>query len=208
MTRRVLPPHRPRRPARARQRGATLIIGLIMLLLVTLLAVAGVRLSTTHVQVVANEQFRTEATTVANYALDLAINSTSFTSAAQLPQLNAVSLQQVTHAADSKALAVAYTAPQCQRYRYLKKSELTKKDANGNDVVNQTGDETCFSGTSSTGITIVDTSATTVDDNSLCVTTLWELGATVTDNQTGAAVTVNQGVEMRMEISEAENKCS
>lgn len=191
------------RPPRAAQRGATLIVGLIMLLLVTLLAVAGVRMTTTQVQVTANEQFRADASAAANYALDLALNTPNFTNPALLPALPAVSTQQVTHAEDPQALAVSYQpAPQCQRFRYLKNSELVVENSASPDA-------TCLRSSTPGSIAIVHTGASgSAEDNSLCVTTLWELGARVEDPQTGANVTVIQGVEIRMEISDAENSCS
>jgi Tfp pilus assembly protein PilX len=58
---------------RRRQRGTTLIVGLILLSLVTLLGLAGA--STAHVEtlLVQNEEFRENAATAANLGLELAI---------------------------------------------------------------------------------------------------------------------------------------
>src|SRR6476659_9788736 len=66
-------------PRRRQQHGATLVVGMIMLLLITLIAVAAIRMSTTHVQVVGNERFKAEATTAANYAVDLVVSNKDFT---------------------------------------------------------------------------------------------------------------------------------
>lgn len=193
------------------QRGAVLVVGLIMLLLITLIAAAAVRMSTTHVQVVGNEQFKTEATMAANYALDLVLNDKNFTDAKLSTQPVQVALAGAAGTdAPVKSLTATYTDPECQRYRFIKKQELVKKVANQSGGYTYTvapSDAACIAGMPSTGITIVNPSAGSLDDNSLCVTTLWDVAATVEDDATGAAVTLHQGIEMRMEISDAENKC-
>jgi hypothetical protein len=58
-----------------RQRGATLVVGLILLSLVTLLGLAGA--STAHVeqQLAQNEQFRENAASAANAGIEIAIRS-------------------------------------------------------------------------------------------------------------------------------------
>lgn len=55
-----LPPH---------QSGATLVVGLIMLVLITLLVVSALSLSTTNLMAVGNMQYRNEAIAAANQAI-------------------------------------------------------------------------------------------------------------------------------------------
>ena len=63
--------HRTHRaPAASAQQGATLLVGMIMLILITLITLTVYRVSTTHTQVVNNEQLRSEAVSAANVALD------------------------------------------------------------------------------------------------------------------------------------------
>jgi Tfp pilus assembly protein PilX len=205
--RRKLLTHRP--AAGHTQRGATLVIGLIMLVLITLVAVAAIRMSTTHVQVVGNERFRTEATTAANYALDLVINNKDFVDAKLSANPVAVNVVETNMA--NGALTAKYTDPSCSRYRYIKNAELIKTvtDADGNSVAvpKSKTDRACFNNPK-VDITIVNETVTgDPNANSLCVTTMWDVAASVEDPDTGAAVTVNQGIEMRMEITDAENKC-
>ncbi len=57
-------------PARSRERGAVLFIGLIMLIVMTLLAVSGIRMSTSNLKVVGNMQVQTEAITAAQQGID------------------------------------------------------------------------------------------------------------------------------------------
>ena len=64
-----------------RQVGATLIVGLIMLILMTLIALSAFRLSNTNLKIVGNEQIRNDAEAAAVYAFDAAANSATFASA-------------------------------------------------------------------------------------------------------------------------------
>lgn len=69
------------RSARFRgQRGATLIIGLIMIVLITLIVVSSSALSTSNLKSVGNMQVREEASAAANQAVETLISS-PFTSA-------------------------------------------------------------------------------------------------------------------------------
>lgn len=62
-----------------RQRGITLIVGLIMLVLITLLVTAAFTLSSTNLKAVGNMQFREEAVAAANVAVERMV-STDFPS--------------------------------------------------------------------------------------------------------------------------------
>lgn len=74
-----------------RQRGSTLLVALVMLVLLTLTAFSAMRASTNHVQVVGNAQFREEAIAVAQKAIENVISNNSFqdvTPAAQNVDVN------------------------------------------------------------------------------------------------------------------------
>lgn len=62
----------------ARQRGSTLLVALVMLVLLTLTAFSAMRASTNHVQVVGNAQFREEAIAVAQKAIEKVISNGNF----------------------------------------------------------------------------------------------------------------------------------
>jgi len=61
--------------SRASQRGAALIVGLIMLVLVTIMLISALVLSTSGFRSVSNMQFREEAIAAANRAIDQVISS-------------------------------------------------------------------------------------------------------------------------------------
>ena len=59
----------------SRQRGTTLLVVLVMLVVITLLAIAGVRMGTSSLQVVGNMQARKFAENVASQAIEDVMNS-------------------------------------------------------------------------------------------------------------------------------------
>lgn len=60
---------------RTRQRGATLVVGLIVLVLITLMMVSAFTLSTGNLKAVSNMQLRDEAIAAANVAIERVISS-------------------------------------------------------------------------------------------------------------------------------------
>ncbi|MGH9896730.1 MAG: PilX N-terminal domain-containing pilus assembly protein [bacterium] len=188
-----------------REGGAVLFVALIMLLLMTLLAVAAMRLTTTNLQAVGNEQFGTEAQTAADFALDQTVNNKGFIDITA-STTQKVSLTQEDSTTDPSALSVTLSVPGCKRHRLIKKSELVTP-APPYTVSSQ--DLPCFGGLSSGGLTTMDLSAVAASsDDSLCTTALFNVQADVNDPTTKASVTVNQGIELRMETADAEAKCT
>lgn len=70
-----------------RQRGATLVVGLIMLALITLMVTTAFTLSSSNLKAVGNMQFRNEATAAANKAIEQVISS-NFTTATAAEAIN------------------------------------------------------------------------------------------------------------------------
>lgn len=60
------------------QRGATLVVGLIMLVLITLMVTSAFTLSSTNLKSVGNMQFRNEALAAADVAIERVLNSPGF----------------------------------------------------------------------------------------------------------------------------------
>jgi Tfp pilus assembly protein PilX len=59
-----------------KQRGVTLVIGLIMLVLITLMVISAFMLSNTNLKAVGNMQFRDEAIAAANVAIERSLAKT------------------------------------------------------------------------------------------------------------------------------------
>jgi type IV pilus assembly protein PilX len=64
-----------RRPGARRQRGAALVIGLILLLVLTILAVSGVMSSTLELRMVGNQQQQERAFQAAEFAIEEALDN-------------------------------------------------------------------------------------------------------------------------------------
>ena len=95
----------------AGQRGSTLIMGLIMLVLLTLMAISAMQSSTSSMQIVGNRQFRQEAAAAAQQAIEQVISTTGFTNAP--PQPVTVDINQD---GDPDFTVTFSPAPQCKSY--------------------------------------------------------------------------------------------
>ena len=197
---------------RGAQSGVVLMIAMVLVLMLTLVAVGVVRLSTRHTQVVSNEQVRTEATSAANYALDMVINEPATTwtdlktSTGRVLNVN-LGTQQ---ASDSNAPTIGVTVKNmtCKRARLIKTDELKK--VSGGMAYVEAADSSCMPATASTGLTIVDpTAAGSSAGNSNCGTVLYEVEATASGaSLLNATAKVVQGVEVRADVSTLNSSCS
>ncbi|MGV3741148.1 MAG: pilus assembly PilX family protein [Burkholderiaceae bacterium] len=96
-------------PSCRRQQGATLVVGLIMLTLITVMVASAFSLSGSNLKSVGNMQFRNEAVAAANKAIEQVISS-SFTTTAQAESI-AVDLNND----GTTDYMVAVAAPTCIR---------------------------------------------------------------------------------------------
>lgn len=96
-----------RMPSGYRQRGATLIVGLIILLLFTMMISSTFMLSSTNLKAVGNMQSRNEALAAANMAINLML-STAFTAA---PAADTVNVDLNNDGTDDYQVQLAQ--PQC-----------------------------------------------------------------------------------------------
>lgn len=193
-----------RNPPRSPQTGAVLLMGIVMLLMVTLVALGVIRMSTRHTQVVNNEQVRSEAVSAASYALDLVLNAPADTWDVYRGggKTEAINLG-ISASADSTAesVAVQVSGLRCVRSRLIKNGELVKSSGGVQYVA--ASDASCFGG-GGTPLTIVDLSAAgSPNDDSLCAAVLYEVQGRAADSKLLAAdATVVQGVAVRRGIDE------
>ncbi len=98
-------------PVRRRQHGIVLLMGLIMLVVMTLIAVTAINLSTTGIQVVGNSQFRQEAVAAGQMAIETVVSSSAFMTAA--PAVQSID----TNMDGNPDFTVTFApAPSCQYY--------------------------------------------------------------------------------------------
>lgn len=179
------------------QRGVTLVIALIFLVLMSLFAATAFKNSTGNLRIVGNMQSRQEAIAVAQQALEQTISSTYFTTN---PANVAATPVRVDVDGDG---TVDYTAtlnpqPHCYRTKAIKGNELDPTLA---------ADLSCMkSGAVQQGG--LDTPDAAADaGNSLCANSEWNIGAQVLDVRSGTKVVVNQGVAVRVLDTDAANAC-
>jgi hypothetical protein len=166
-----------------RQKGATLLVGLIMLVLLTLMAVTSFRLGKSNLLIVGNMQFRNETVRAAEEAIEVAISSpTSVTGPSSgSVDINADGVPDVTTAV-TPTLTQAYVR------------------ANNELVLTNPDDLGCALGQAQTfGVVGAATG------NSLCAKTLYDLKVEAAEAATNTRVELHQGVGIQVP---ADSVCS
>jgi len=185
------------------QRGATLIVALIVLVLLTLFAVTSFNLGKSSLQTVGNAQSRNEAMAAAQQAVEEAVSTTRLF---QTP--NAVILNGVASCNDGAAntkcvdvngddtpdITVTLTpTPTCISATPILNSALNPSLPNDAGCAIQAGQGFGVAG-ANTG-------------SSLCSDSLWDVNAVAQDNFTGAQYTVTQGVGVRVATDDVSATC-
>lgn len=171
-----------------RQRGATLIVSLIMLLLISMLAISSFTLGKSNLQIVGNMQQRNQAFAAAQAAVATVISSTQFT----LTPANAVpapcnGMANTTCAGvngNATNDIVVTVTPVCDSIQPILVTQLN---------FNSPNDQGCLVGASQDfGV------AGASNNNSMCSNSVWEIQASATDQMSNANYVVDQGVALRV----------
>ena len=158
----------------SRQRGVTLVVGLIMLVLITLVVTSAFTLSSTNLKAVGNMQFRDEAVAAANVAIER-VMSADFTLAP------AATSQNVDIDQDGTVdYIVNVQAPVCVRAAPITSLPATDPDASI-CAVGSGGAPVCFE-------TIWELTATVSNAGAAALT--------------GATATVRQGASKRVNVTQ------
>lgn len=170
-----------------RQRGATLIVSMIMLVLITLLAVSSFSLGKGSVQIVGNMQQRNQGFAAAQQAIATTISSTQFTAtptnALPVPCTVANTFCASVNGSGGNDIVVIVN-PACDSIQPIPVTQLNY--ANPNDAG-------CLLGSSQNfGVTGA------ANNNSMCSNSVWDVQASATDAVTGANYVVDQGVAVRV----------
>ena len=177
--------------AQLNQRGSTLIVALVMLMLLTLMAISAINSTTSSIQVVGNAQFREEANSAAQQAIEKVISSNFTTN--PIAYATAAS-GTVSFGAASYNVTVA--VPTCTSSIAITNGELNSNVAT---------DKPCFTGTGGSGSGgIFSSGGTPVSTaQSWCFKQKWDILATVSDAKTGANTTLHQGVFTKVPVGTA-----
>ncbi|MEK9802390.1 MAG: pilus assembly PilX N-terminal domain-containing protein [Curvibacter sp.] len=179
------------------QRGATLIVTLIFLMVMSLLSVTLFNITSTNTRITGNAQVRNEALAAAQVALASTISDTQF---ATNPALIAATPFTVDVDGDGR---VDYSVkrdprPRCNKVKTLKANELDPAIP---------ADLACMgsAAASNSGIDSALTGSATGD--SMCANSEWNIRASVSDPASHVEVAINQGVSLRVLVSDADSAC-
>jgi Tfp pilus assembly protein PilX len=178
---------------RSRERGATLIVSLIMLLLITMLAVSSFTLGKGNLQIVGNMQQRNQALAAAQGAVATVISSTQFTAtptnsipASAVPSYctGGANTTCVDVNGDGTADVSVVVNPTCDSIQPILVTQLDYSNPN---------DAGCLIGSAQNfGV------AGSTNNDSMCSNSVWDVQASATDVISGANVVVDQGVAVRV----------
>ena len=190
------------KPVLHRQHGATLIVALIILILLTLFAVTSFNLGKSSLQTVGNAQSRNEAMAAAQQAVEEAVSTTRLF---QSPSAVIIGVSTCNSGApntkcvdvngdNTSDITVTLTpTPTCVRARPILNSEINPSLPNDAGCAIQAGQGFGVAG-ANTG-------------SSLCSDSLWEVNAEAQDNFTGAKYSVTQGIGVRVATDDIEAAC-
>lgn len=100
------------------QRGATLLVSLVMLVVLTLFAVTAINLSNTNLRIVGNMQMQAEATAAAQLAIETVISNSDFIITPPVPQT-----VDINHDGATDYTVTFSPAPACQYYKPVAKGD-------------------------------------------------------------------------------------
>ena len=178
------------RPQRKKQSGATLLVALVMLVVLTLFAITAINFTNINTRIVGNQQFKKEAESAAQQAVEQIISSDFTTN----PVATAVNVDINNDGTNDYIVQVA--KPACLTTKPIQLLELD---------ITITDDQNCFKSAKGP-IGLFGMTGGGGAGNSLCSSTQWDVQATVTDSGatgssgSGAKAVVHQGVAKRVKI--------
>jgi hypothetical protein len=179
--------------SRSSQRGATLVVALIMLVLLTLFALSAMNTSNVSLKIANNMQTRAEAFNAAQQVLErlvsLDFTKDPATTAAAIPKSVDVNND------GTPDYDVVLATPTCIGVIPIKTSQLN---------ITLPDDAPCFgSGAVTTSGIVKGGKGMGSTGNSLCSNSKWETNATATDPVSRASVSVGQGIGVRVAVGAA-----
>jgi len=166
------------------QRGATLLVGLVMLLLLTMLSLSAFNTSTVQLRVVGNSQAHQEAIAAANLALEKTLSTGDFMVNTAIVAATPVMIDVDLDGAADYTVTVT---PSCSSSIPFLNAQLD---------VNNAEDFKCF------------VSQELFDGKSLCARSSWELRAQASDlHHQSSAATVYEGITVRAALQDVQTTC-
>lgn len=167
-----------------RQRGATLVVSLIMLMVLTVLAVFAIRSGNTNLRIAGNMQYQAEAHAAAQQAIEQVVEQIKSTD--NIAQIAAQTVT-VSTAGASYSVSVPAMSNQCILSVPVLNQDLDPSVAD---------DVPCFESVDEDRA--IQSTGSLVSRLSACKNQTWEIQAQVNDSTTGTSVTQVQGLSIRV----------
>jgi Tfp pilus assembly protein PilX len=182
---------------RRRQKGVSLILSLIFLVLMSLLAISAFNTSSTNLRVAGNMQARQEGAAAAQVAIEQTISSINFTISPDVVATTTVTVD-IDGNGNADYQVRLSPAPRCIRVLPIRNGDLDPAaDA----------DLTCMASNVAQGAGMESEGGAGSFGNSLCSISEWQIRAESTDPRTGQKTAVVQGVATRMFGPDAAEMC-
>ena len=166
-----------------RQQGATLLVAMIMMVVLTLLVVFAIRSGNTNLRIAGNMQTQAEASAATQQVIEKVIEQIKVTE-----NLSLIAGQSIPVSMGNVTYTVA-VAPLTKCLMDIPVLNSTLNPANAKDVA-------CFEGADQDNAIKADGTLTTKP--SACKTQQWNIEAGVTDGTSGTKVTHVQGISIRV----------
>jgi Tfp pilus assembly protein PilX len=181
-----------------RQRGATLLVALIMLVVLMLFVVSSMNTANINLKIVGNMQAKHEALNAAREAIETTISQTDFISSPSNAVPTPCGAANTICANVSGNSTPDYTTvltpqPACITVKPIKNTELNLTSAE--DAGCAAGQQQQF------GV------SGAVTGNSLCSNSIWEITAQTTATNSAASATLVEGVGVRISADDADASC-
>jgi Tfp pilus assembly protein PilX len=170
------------------QVGATLLIAMIFLVLLTLIVISAIKATNVNTKVVGNMQIQKESEAAAQQAIE-AVISTDFTKS---PAPTNVTIDINDSGQAASTYTVTGPAPTCTSVKPIKITELDATNA---------ADQSCFLSGAAQNTGIVGAGS---GGNSLCSNSNWDVNATATaPGVATTSTTTHQGIAVRVAVGAA-----
>ena len=184
--------------AARRQRGATLVVALILLVLLTLFALSSMNTANTSLKVTGNMQAKSEALNAAQETIETVISTPQFIVDPANAVINPCAgantrCADVTGDGTPEYTTTLVPQPACMSAKPIKNENLNLSSME--DLGCSSGQQQQF------GV------AGAVTGNSLCANSVWEISAQTRAAASGAMVSVRQGVGVRITADDAGTSC-
>jgi Tfp pilus assembly protein PilX len=165
-----------------REKGMTLVVALVMLVVLTLLVVSAIRFGNINLRIAGNAQSEAEATSAAQVAVETMVNNIN--AAANISSLTS---QTMSVSTGGGTYTVTVTKPGC----------IFNKPINNSDLdPTKTSDQACFETTDTEKLVTSGNTLTTAP--TACKDQQWDVQASVDDSKSGAKTSMLQGVSVRV----------